>query len=80
MLTHEFVTANGDVQRTTFSDGTEAVVNFGEKPYEATVGAPSASWGERIRRQGAKVRAVSGAGRGKTGLYPRPPVGPTLPS
>ena len=34
MLTHEFVTPDRHVQRTTFSDGTEVCVNFGEKPYE----------------------------------------------
>ena len=34
MLSHEFVTADRAVQRTRFSDGTEVVVNFGEKPQE----------------------------------------------
>lgn len=34
MLTHEFVTPDHAVQRTRFSDGTEIIVNFGEKPYE----------------------------------------------
>ena len=33
MLSHEFVTPDRTVQRTSFSDGTEVVVNFGEKPY-----------------------------------------------
>ncbi len=33
MLSHEFLTADHDVQRTIFSDGTEVVVNFGDKPY-----------------------------------------------
>ena len=38
MLSHEFVTPDGAVQRTRFSDGTEAVVNFGNAPYRATLG------------------------------------------
>ncbi len=33
MLGHEFVTPDRAVQRTRFSDGTEAIVNFGEKPF-----------------------------------------------
>ena len=35
LLSHEFVTADRAVQRTRFSDGTEAIVNFGPKPYPA---------------------------------------------
>lgn len=38
MLSHEFLTRDRNVQRTRFSDGTQVVVNFGEKPYSATVG------------------------------------------
>ncbi|MFA6563899.1 MAG: glycoside hydrolase [Verrucomicrobiia bacterium] len=38
LLSHEFVTADRAVQRTRFSDGTECVVNFGEKPYRAAFG------------------------------------------
>jgi len=38
MLSHEFITADRAVQRTRFSDGTEAIVNFGEKAYEARLG------------------------------------------
>ncbi|MNR42347.1 hypothetical protein D3C85_1608530 [compost metagenome] len=38
MLSHEFLTADRDVQRTLFSDGTQVVVNFGKKPYSTTVG------------------------------------------
>jgi len=38
LVSHEFVTADHAVQRTRFSDGTVCVVNFGEKPYRATVG------------------------------------------
>lgn len=34
MLSHEWITPDRDVQKTTFSDGTTVVVNFGEKPYE----------------------------------------------
>ena len=41
LLSHEFVTADHAVQRTRFSDGTECVVNFGEKPYRATTGGKS---------------------------------------
>lgn len=37
MLTHEFVTPDRAVQRTVFSSGTEAVVNFGEKPRRVRV-------------------------------------------
>jgi hypothetical protein len=37
LLSHEFVTADRAVQRTHFSDGTVCLVNFGEKPYRATV-------------------------------------------
>ena len=33
MLSHEFVTPNHDVQRTRFSNGITAIVNFGEEPY-----------------------------------------------
>lgn len=33
MLSHEFLTPDHAVQRTLFSDGTEVIVNFGEKPY-----------------------------------------------
>jgi len=38
MTSHEFVTADRAVQRTRFADGTEVVVNFGEKPHAAEVG------------------------------------------
>jgi hypothetical protein len=38
LVSHESVTPDRAVQRTRFSDGTEAVVNFGEKPYRAKVG------------------------------------------
>ena len=38
MVSHEFVTADRAVQRTRFSDGTEAIVNFGGKAYETTLG------------------------------------------
>jgi len=34
MLSHEFVTDDRAVQRTRFSDGTEAIVNFGNQPQE----------------------------------------------
>lgn len=37
LLSHEFITADRAVQRTRFADGTEAVVNFGEKPYQGKV-------------------------------------------
>lgn len=37
MLSHEFVTPDRDVQKTTFSDGTVVVVNFGGKPYELLI-------------------------------------------
>lgn len=33
MLSHEFLTPDRAVQRTRFSDGTEAIVNFGPQPY-----------------------------------------------
>ncbi len=35
MLSHEFLTPDRAVQRTRFANGTEVVVNFGEKPYRA---------------------------------------------
>jgi len=35
MLSHEFVSSDRAVQRTRFSDGTDVIVNFGEKPYSA---------------------------------------------
>jgi hypothetical protein len=38
MTTHEFVTPDRAVQRSRFSDGTEVVVNFGERPYAAKAG------------------------------------------
>ena len=38
MLSHEFITPDRAVQRTRFLDGTEAVVNFGERPYQVKVG------------------------------------------
>jgi hypothetical protein len=34
MVSHEFLTADHDVQKTVFSDGTFVIVNFGEKPYK----------------------------------------------
>ncbi|MBI5688333.1 MAG: hypothetical protein HZC54_24950 [Verrucomicrobia bacterium] len=37
LLSHEFVTSDRAVQRTQFSDSTVCLVNFGEKPYRATV-------------------------------------------
>ena len=37
LLTHEFVTPDRAVQRTTFASGTEVVVNFGDKPQQVTV-------------------------------------------
>jgi hypothetical protein len=36
MLSHEFVTADHAVQRTTWSDGTRITVNFGDKPYSVS--------------------------------------------
>ncbi len=41
MLSHAFVTPNRSVQRTTFSDGTEVIVNFGESPYPAKLAGKS---------------------------------------
>ncbi|HNX34953.1 MAG TPA: glycoside hydrolase [Kiritimatiellia bacterium] len=41
LLSHEWLTPDRAVQRTRFSDGTEVVVNFGEAPYDATVGGKS---------------------------------------
>jgi hypothetical protein len=41
LMSHEFVTSDRAVQRTRFSDGTEAVVNFGVQPYAAKVGGKS---------------------------------------
>jgi hypothetical protein len=38
MLSHEFLTPDRAAQRTRFSDGTVAVVNFGEKPYAVAMG------------------------------------------
>jgi len=38
LLSHEWLTPDRAVQCTRFSDGTEVVVNFGEEPYDATVG------------------------------------------
>lgn len=38
LLDHEWLTPDRAVQRTRFADGTEAVVNFGAKPYAASVG------------------------------------------
>jgi hypothetical protein len=38
MTGHEFVTPDRAVQRTRFSDGTEVIVNFGPRPYQATLG------------------------------------------
>ena len=38
LVSHESVTADRAVQRTRFSDGTVCLINFGEKPYRATVG------------------------------------------
>jgi hypothetical protein len=35
LVSHEFVTPDRAVQRTRFSDGTEAIVNFGTEPYRA---------------------------------------------
>jgi hypothetical protein len=35
MLSHEFVTPDRSVQQTKFQDGTEAIVNFGAKPFAA---------------------------------------------
>ena len=34
MVSHEFLTKDRSVQRTTFSDGTECIVNFGGRPYK----------------------------------------------
>jgi len=41
MLTHEFLTPDHAVQRTRFSDGTEAIVNFGPLPYPAQLAGKS---------------------------------------
>lgn len=41
LLSHAWLTPDRAVQRTRFSDGTEVVVNFGEAPYDATVGNKS---------------------------------------
>jgi len=41
LLSHEWLTPDRSVQRTRFSDGTEVVVNFGEQPFDATVGNTS---------------------------------------
>ena len=67
LVSHEFVTADHAVQRTLFSDGTQCLVNFGEKPYRLTSGAnavelPQNGWvasGPKIRQsltlEGAKT-------------------------
>ncbi len=34
MVSHEFLTEDRAVQKTVFADGTECIVNFGERPYE----------------------------------------------
>ncbi|MCL4393345.1 MAG: glycoside hydrolase, partial [Chloroflexi bacterium] len=41
MISHEFVTPGRAVQRTKFSDGTQVIVNFGEKPYTAKLAGKS---------------------------------------
>jgi len=38
MVSHQFVTADGAVQRTRFSNGAEVVANFGASPYDAAIG------------------------------------------
>ena len=52
LLSHEWLTPDRAVQRTRFSDGTEAVVNFGEQPYDATVGGKA----YRLPQDGWAVR------------------------
>jgi hypothetical protein len=37
MLSHAFLTLDRAVQQTRFSDGTEVIVNFGDRPYEANL-------------------------------------------
>ena len=41
LLAHEFLTPDHAVQRTRFSDGTEVIVNFGEKPHTAELAGRS---------------------------------------
>lgn len=41
MLSHEFLTIDHALQRTSFTDGTEVVVNFGAEPRTAQIGGRS---------------------------------------
>lgn len=58
LVSHEFVTPDRAVQRTRFSDGTEAIVNFGPHPYAAKLAGrnyllPESGWavkGPRIEQ------------------------------
>jgi hypothetical protein len=55
MLSHEFLTPDGAVQRTRFSNGIEVEVNFGKAPIDATVGGG-------IHRLGENGFAAAGPG------------------
>jgi len=76
MTGHEFVTADRAVQRTWFSDGTQVIVNFGPRPYQATLGDKTyvlpqdgfAARGPRIEQSRALVegRTVTAI---RTGAY-----------
>jgi len=48
MLDHEFLDADRDVQRTTFSNGVVVTVNFGSEPYETADGMSIESMGYRV--------------------------------
>lgn len=49
MLSHEWLTPDHEVQRTTFANGEVVVVNFGSKPYQAPNGETIAPLGLNIR-------------------------------
>jgi hypothetical protein len=65
MLSHAFVTPDRAVQETRFADGTRVVVNFGEKPYSASIGGrvhvlPQNGWVAQGPRIEQSMEVVNG--------------------
>ncbi len=51
MTDHRFLTANRDVQQTTFANGISIIVNFGPAPHRLADGESIASMGYKVMRQ-----------------------------
>jgi Family of unknown function (DUF5696) len=60
LLTHQFLTPDFLVQRTTFSSGVEVTVNYGEFPFKLEGGAELPAYGYRVKDSSPNGHSFSG--------------------